>query len=171
MAPEKKDFALPLCSTFLLLGLLLTACESKFEKVVIGRQAPNFTYLDLNGSTRELKDLKGKVVLLRFWADWCAICTAEMPIIDKVYQDMKNNGFTVLAVNVKQAETTVKTYVKKLNLSYSIALDQKGKITEKYNVRGVPWNFLINKEGILKDIFTGGISEQMLREFLEPYIS
>ena len=168
----KKRIAFLSCITFLLMGFLLHACDSKSGKLAVGRQAPNFTYIDLNGETRELKDLKGKVVLLRFWADWCLVCTAEMPIIDRFYLKTKDDGLTILAVNLKQSEKTVKAYVQKLNLSFPIALDPKGKIAQQYNVRGLPWNFVINKQGILKDILAGEIGdEQMLREFFEPYIS
>lgn len=153
------------------MGLLLLACDSKSGKLVVGRQAPNFTYKDLSGETRELKDLVGKVVLVRFWADWCPICTAEMPIIDKFYRETKDKGFTVLAVNFRQTEDNVRAYVKKLKLSLPMALDQKGKIAKQYNVKGLPWNFVINREGILKDILVGEIGhEKMLQEFFEPYI-
>lgn len=171
MAPGKKIVAPIFSVTFILTTLLPHACDFKPSKLVVGREAPNFTYKDLNGESRELKDLKGKVVLLRFWADWCPICTEEMPIIEKYYQEAKDKGFIVLAVNFKQPEDKVRAYKEKLNLSFPVALDQKGKISNQYNVRGLPWNFVINKEGILKDIIGGAIAnEQMLREFFEPYI-
>lgn len=170
LSGKKINFALLFGLTFLLMGLLLYACGSKSEKPVIGRQAPNFTYLSLDGQTRELKDLKGKVVILRFWADWCPYCTVEMPIIELYYREMKNKGFTCLAVNVKQSEATARAFVEKLNLTYPIALDREGKITEQWEVKGIPINFVINKEGTLKELLVGAISdEKMLGEFLKPY--
>ncbi len=155
----------------LLLGLIPLSCNSKSEKVALGRKVPNFTYSDLNNEMRELKDFKGKVIFLRFWADWCPYCDVEMPIIDRVYNEMRDKGFVVLAVNVKQSAATAKAYTQKLKLSYPIALDQKGEISEQYSVRGIPMNFLINREGVLKDLLVGDISdESMLKNFLKPYM-
>lgn len=155
----------------LLLSLVPLSCNSKSAKVGIGREAPNFTYSDLNNEKRELKDFKGKVIFLRFWADWCPYCDVEMPIIDRVYNEMRDKGFVVLAVNVKQSAATAKAYVQKLKLSYPIALDQKGEISKQYSVRGIPMNFLINRDGVLKDLLVGDISdESMLKNFLKPYL-
>lgn len=168
---REKIIAAFLCVPLILTTLLFHACDSKPGKLAVGRKAPNFTYKDLGGEIKELKDLKGKVVLLRFWADWCPICTAEMPIIEKYYRETKDKGFIVLAVNFKQPENKVRAYMDKLNLSFPVALDPNGEISEQYQVRGLPWNFVINKEGILKDILVGEIAnEQMLQEFFEPYI-
>jgi peroxiredoxin len=94
-----------------------------------------------------------------------------MPIIEKYYRETKDKGFIVLAVNFKQPENKVRAYMDKLNLSFPVALDPNGEISEQYQVRGLPWNFVINKAGILKDILVGEIAnEQMLQEFFEPYI-
>ena len=170
VADNRKCYAIIFGFALLVGGFLLYGCDSKSGKVVIGREAPNFTYRGLDGETGELKDLKGKVVILRFWADWCPYCAVEMPIIEKFYGRMKDNDFIVLAVNVKQSESVARAFVKKLNLSYPIALDQKGKITEQYEVKGIPINFIINKEGVLKEVLVGAISDvEMLEEYLKPY--
>lgn len=171
MKADKWESALLFGLIFLLLGLFPLACDSKSGKVVIGRQAPNFKYRDINNEIRELKDFKGKVIFLRFWADWCPYCDVEMPIIDKVYHEIQDKGFVVLAVNVKQSAAKARAYVHKFDLSFSIALDQKGKIAEQYSVNGLPMNFLINREGVLKELLIGAISDEaMLKEFLRPYI-
>jgi cytochrome c biogenesis protein CcmG/thiol:disulfide interchange protein DsbE len=149
----------------------LCACDAQPPRVVIGTKAPNFPYVGLDRERRELNDLRGKVVLIRFWADWCRYCDEEMPIIDRVYQEMKKKGFTVLAVNVKQSGAVVKAYVEKLNLSFPVALDQEVKIAKQYDVKGLPMNFLVNREGIVRELLIGPISnEEMLRKLLEPYI-
>lgn len=154
----------------LITGLLLCSCDSKSGHLAIGRQAPNFSYLGLDGERRELKELRGKVVFLRFWADWCPYCETEMQIIDKIYLESKEKGFIVLAVNVQQSEVKVRAYVDKYNLAFPMALDPKGKIADKFQVRGLPMNFIINREGILKEFIIGAISDvEMLREYLKPY--
>jgi len=150
---------------------LLYGCESKSAKLAIGREAPNFAYLDLEGKTRQLKDhLNGNVVILRFWADWCPYCAVEMPIIEKLYREMKDKGLSVLAVNVKQSESVARAFVEKLGVTYPIAMDRDGKIAQLYEVKGIPVNFIINKQGVLKELIVGAITDVvMLKEFLAPY--
>jgi cytochrome c biogenesis protein CcmG, thiol:disulfide interchange protein DsbE len=149
---------------------LAHGCDSKAGKLVIGKEAPNFIYFGLDGQTRELKELRGKVVFLRFWADWCPHCAVEMPIIEKVYQEMKDRGLIVIAVNVKQSEPKVRAFISKFELSYPIALDQEGRISDKYEVKGLPVNYVINRQGILKELIVGSITDVgMLKEFLAPY--
>ena len=150
LSAKKKHLRVLFSFAPLIMGLLLYSCDSKSGHLAIGRQAPNFSYLGLDGETRELKELRGKVVFLRFWADWCPYCETEMQMIDKIYMESKEKGFIVLAVNVKQSEAKVRAYVEKYNLSFPMALDPKGKIADKFQVRGLPMNFLINREGILK---------------------
>ncbi len=170
----RKRFIVNRVLALLATGVLLWACGSGGSdsgKLAIGRQAPNFTYLDLRGGTKQLKDLNGKVVFLRFWADWCRYCTTEMPVIDEFYRDCKDRGFIVLAVNVKQSEATARAYVQKLNLSFPVALDRKGEISAKYRVTGLPTNYVINREGVLKEMLIGVISDKkMLEDFLKPYL-
>lgn len=171
MATDKeRPFSVAFVLALLFTLFLVHGCDSKSGKVVIGREAPNFTYLGLDGKTREIKEFRGKVVILRFWADWCPHCAVEMPIIEKAYQEMKDRGLIVIAVNVKQTEPKVRAFISKFNLSYPIALDQEGKISDKYEVKGLPVNYVINRQGILKELIVGAITDVgMLKEFLAPY--
>ncbi len=146
-------------------------CEYTAKKVAIGREAPNFGYLDLDGKAGRLTDLRGKVVMLRFWADWCPPCAAEFPIIEKAYQEMKGKGLHVIAVNVRQPEARVRDYIKKFGLSHTIALDRDGRISEQYDVKGLPMNFIIGRDGILREVIIGTISDvAMLKQFVNPYL-
>jgi cytochrome c biogenesis protein CcmG, thiol:disulfide interchange protein DsbE len=145
-------------------------CEHSAKKVAIGREAPNFTYRDLEGKTRNLIESRGNVVVLRFWADWCAPCTAEFPVIEKTYQEMRGKGLDIIAVNVRQPEARVKDYVRKFDLSHTIALDRDGKISERYGVKSLPMNFIIDRDGVLKEVIIGAISDAaMLKQFVTPY--
>jgi peroxiredoxin len=176
--PLKKIEVVPLNrrSCFAILAVcslvmqLAQGCECNCGKVTIGREAPNFAYLDLDGKTRNLMDSRGKVVMLRFWADWCPPCAVEFPIIEHAYREMRNRGLEVIAVNVRQPEVRVKDYVAKFELSHTIGLDRDGRISEQYGVKGLPMNFIINRDGILREVIVGTISDAaMLRQFLAPY--
>jgi peroxiredoxin len=164
-------------SCFAVVAAFLTAlqlgqgCQYKAKRVAIGREAPNFAYLDLDGTTRNLTDSRGKVVMLRFWADWCPPCAAEFPIIEKAYQEMKGKGLEVIAVNVRQPEARVRDYIRKFGCSYTIALDRDGRISEQYDIKGLPMNFIIGRDGTLKEVIIGTISDvAMLKQFLTPHL-
>jgi len=168
---RKVNLDLILGISFVMLGLMVCACDSQSGRVVIGKPVPDFTYETLDGEWRKFKDLEGKVVFLRFWADWCRYCDVEMPIIDKLYQEIKSKGFTVLAINVKQPRARARAFVEKFSLSFPVALDEEIKIAKQYNVKGLPMNFVVNREGILKELLIGPINdEQTLKKLLEPYI-
>ena len=164
-------------SCFAVVAALLTAlqlaqgCEYKAKRVAIGREAPNFGYLDLDGKAGRLTDLRGKVVMLRFWADWCPPCAKEFPIIEKTYQEVRGKGLDVIAVNVRQSEAGVRGYISKFELSHTIALDRDGRIAELYGVKGLPMNFIIGRDGSLREVIIGTISDvAMLKQFLTPYL-
>jgi peroxiredoxin len=164
-------------SCFAVVAALLTAlqlaqgCEYKAKRVAIGREAPNFAYVDLDGKTRNLTDSRGKVVMLRFWADWCPPCAKEFPIIEKTYQEVRGKGLDVIAVNVRQSEARVRDYTGKFRCSYTIALDRDGSIAELYGVKGLPMNFIVGRDGSIREVIIGTISDvAMLKQFLTPYL-
>lgn len=149
---------------------LTQGCEGA-AKTAIGREAPSFSYIDLDGKTRRLSDSRGRVVMLRFWADWCPPCAAEFPIIEKVYREMRGKGLDVIAVNVRQSETKVKEYIRRFELSHTVALDQDGRIAKQYDVKGIPMNFIIDRKGIIEGVVKGAISDAtMLQQLLTPYL-
>jgi len=147
----------------------LHGCDGSF-KAEIGREAPNFHYSKLDGTRSSLRESRGKMVLLRFWADWCPPCATEFPIIERVYREMNGKGLEVIAVNVRQSEDRVRAYTGRFDLSHTIALDSDGKISKRYGVKGLPLNFIIDKNGIIKEMIVGAISDgSMLKQYLTPH--
>jgi len=162
--------------TSVLLSLLLwilPCCAGQEEagNVTIGEGVPDFKYEDLTGLRGGIHELKGKVVLLRFWADWCPYCKFEMPRIDLFYHRLKAKGFEVVAVNVGQTREVVDAFTAQFNLSYPMLMDPEGMVARLYGVKGIPTNFLIDRDGILKEILVGEIfiEDRVLRDLLRPY--
>jgi peroxiredoxin len=150
------------------------ACKERAEKSSlpkIGTAAINFSFQDLNGQTWSLDQVRGKVVLLRFWADWCPYCRYEMPIIDKYYRKLNKEGFLVLAVNVKQSREVILAFTAQLDITFPIPLDPDGKMAKRYGVYGIPTNFLIDRQGIIREILVGEVfkEEKVLRDLLKDY--
>ena len=163
---------------FLVIGLLVFpvyfSCEEKTGRSSIpklGTSAIDFNCKDLEGRTWNLDKVRGKIVLLRFWADWCPYCRYEMPIIDKYYRILNKEGFLVLAVNVKQSAEVALAFIAQLDVTFPVPLDPDGKMTKRYGVYAIPTNFLIDRQGIVQEILIGEVfrKEQVLQDLLREY--
>jgi peroxiredoxin len=129
-----------------------------FGKPLLGKgvPAPNFTFPGLDGKKISLADYKGKVVLLNIWATWCAPCVAEMPSMEKLYQELKNKDFELIAVSVDESGAeAVKPFMEKHKLGFPVLLDTKGDIKNLYQTTGIPESFIIDKDGIIIEKIIG----------------
>jgi len=156
--------------------LSVLACKEKTEKTSlpkIGTPAIDFACQDLKGQSWSLDKVKGKIVLLRFWADWCPYCRYEMPVIEKYYRILNKEGFVVLAVNVKQSAQVAEAFTAQLDITFPVPLDPDGKMAKRYGVYAIPTNFLIDREGIIREILIGEVfrEEKPLRDLLKNYFS
>jgi thiol-disulfide isomerase/thioredoxin len=108
---------------------------------------PDIALGTLDGKKISLKDFRGKVVLLNFWASWCAPCREEMPAMEKLYQEYRNKNFAILAVAVKDSRQDTLNFVKELKLTYPVALDPDAKVGQEYGAWGLPVTYLIGPNG------------------------
>jgi peroxiredoxin len=156
-----------------LLGFLLSCAGHEGEKVKIGRTAPNFQYQDISGNKGSIEELRGKLILLRFWANWCPYCKFEMPRIDRFYQLFRNQGFEVIAVNVGDSVGIVEAFTAEMNLHFPMILDPEGKLAQSYGVKGIPTNFLLDRQGMIREIIVGEVftNDQVLWDLFKPYFS
>ena len=116
----------------------------------VGDNAPDFTLRNLKGKQVSLSSLKGKVVLINFWATWCQPCLAEMPHIDKYYKELKSKGFEVLSISTDDARNAskVKPLVKSRGFTFPVLLDKQTKVVKLYNPnKTLPYNVLIDRNG------------------------
>lgn len=109
--------------------------------------APEFTLPDPAGKKVALKDFRGKLVLLNFWATWCVPCREEMPSMERLYQRYKRQGFVILGVNVKDNKKSAISFLKELNITFPIALDAQGEVGLLYGAWGLPVTYLIDPKG------------------------
>jgi len=110
-------------------------------------RAPEFRGRTLEGETMTLAGLRGRVVLLNFWASWCLDCRPEMPMFEQLHQDFAGHGLAVLGINLRETPEVVRRYRKGLNLTFPVLLDQDGKIGARYGVIGMPTTFVIGRDG------------------------
>jgi cytochrome c biogenesis protein CcmG, thiol:disulfide interchange protein DsbE len=116
--------------------------------VAAGKLAANFTLKDLKGDQISLASLRGKVVFLNVWATWCAPCREEMPSIESLYRDFKTNSdFVVLAVSQDTDGGLVRPFVEQNHLQFTVLLDPRNEVGERYDVNGIPETFIIGRDG------------------------
>ncbi len=121
-------------------------------------RAPEFTLTTLDGTSVSLNDLRGRIVLVNFWATWCVPCRTEMPAIEAVYQAHAGQDFAVLAVNAGEDERTVKQFVDEFHLTFPILLDRDQKTLQQYQVQALPTSLFIDRTGVIRATSLGGMN-------------
>jgi peroxiredoxin len=120
-------------------------------------EAPDFTLPDVDGRPVRLRDLRGKLVFLNFWATWCPPCRLEMPGMERLYQIFKQTAFAMLAVSIdRQGVEAVKPFMEELHLTFPALLDPQSEVARQYGLRGLPTTYLIDPEGRLIGAAVGG---------------
>lgn len=122
-----------------------------------GFLAPPFSSQDLDGRWISLSDLKGKVILLNFWASWCSPCRREIPSLERLFQLRKDKDFEILAVSLDRTSASgVASFVAGNKMSFRVLIDPQGDAGKKYWVRAIPSSFLLDKKGVIRWRVSGG---------------
>src|SRR5262249_40852868 len=124
------------------------AAMSKLESADRQRENANFTLTDLHGKSWTLRDLRGKVTLVNFWATWCPPCRKEMPDMEELFQEFKDRGLVILAISDEEADK-VNPFIADHKYSYPILLDPGRKVNDTFVVEGIPKSFLYDRDGHL----------------------
>lgn len=129
--------------------------------------APDFELKTVEGKTVHLSDYVGKKVMLNFWATWCPPCKEEVPHMQKVYEEYKNQGVEILAVNVTNKEKgkeAVAQFVKEHELTFEVLLDKEGVVGNTYQVLTLPTTYVIDTKGNMVDIIEGPMNEALMKK-------
>ncbi len=137
-----------------LVALATSAIAATHSLIILGLQepkeeveAPDFALADLNGKKTRLKDFRGKVVFLNFFATWCVPCRLEMPAMDRLYRTYKDKGLMVLAVDLREGAKPVRSFLRELKVSFPAVLDEDGSVAFMYAVRPLPATYLVGRDG------------------------
>ena len=150
-----------------------TSTSGKVPAPQQGFLAPDFELKTMEGETVKLSDLRGQAVLVNLWATWCPPCRAEMPSIEKVYNEYKNDGFVVLAVNMTYQDTfaNIAPFIEEYRLSFPVLLDETSEVGTTYQLRSLPSSFFIDRDGIIREVVIGGpMAEALLRTRVEEIL-
>lgn len=112
-----------------------------------GTKPPEFKGTTLDSRTVSLDSLRGKVVLVNFWASWCSECRPEMPMFERLHREFTARGLSVIGINAREGTPAIHRYAKELRLTFPLMLDPTGEINTAYGVIGLPATFLIGRDG------------------------
>ena len=138
-----------------ILALTLATAGVAFAGVQKGQRAPEFSLPSLKGSTVALSSMRGKVVLVDFWAQWCEPCKKELPQLDRLSKEYASKGVVVLAVNIDKQRDNAERMVKQLGLTLDVLLDPAGSVAGSYDLPKMPTSFVVDKKGIIRYVNEG----------------
>ncbi|MFC4323160.1 redoxin domain-containing protein [Litchfieldia salsa] len=143
--------------------------KSEVTGVEVGNQAPDFELQVVDGGTIKLSELKGKKVLLNFWASWCEPCLEEMPAMQELH-DHKSEDVVILAVNMTVTEKSLQNaedFVKEHGFTFPVLLDVTNKTSSNYEVLNLPVSYFIDTNGVIYHRFPGAMSLEYMEDTLE----
>ena len=145
--------------------LLLTGAGCHSEKLTLerGSAAPAFSLKSLEHGEMAFPQ-SNRVTVIRFWADWCPYCPDEMKGIEPVYQELKDEGLQILAINVAQDKKTATDFVTKLGISYPVLLDPDGSVSRRYGVVGLPTTIFVDAQGRVLGKILGEADTNIFRQ-------
>jgi len=146
-------------------GLVVAGCSSSTAPSPVlqaGSPAPDFQLQSLDGQTVSLSSLRGRPLMLNFWATWCGPCQVEMPFIQEVFEDgeWKDQGLVILGINLGEPPSRVKRFMEGNGLSFLVLLDVELKVAGMYNASYIPVTYFIDKNGIIRDRKIGPFSSK-----------
>jgi peroxiredoxin len=158
-------------ASILLLALAATAQSPKTSKSSTGRSpAPNFNLKDASGKDVKLADLKGKVVLVNFWATWCEGCQVEIPWFVEFQREYADRGLAVVGIAMDDDWKSVKPWIEEKKVNYPIVIGNQG-LGKQYGLIGMPLTALVDREGRIADVHNGIVdktaTEQRIKDLLQ----
>lgn len=139
----------------------------------VGKRAPVFELATTDNKKVKLTDYAGKAVILNFWASWCGPCRAEMPSLNRLYEDLKDKGLIVLAVSIDRSLEATTSLKSEKGLTFTILMDPEKEVYfDDYAVVALPTTFLIDAEGIIREKFIGEIKwdDPAVRQRIAAYL-
>ena len=158
---------------FALCATLAVVASTASPALAPATAAPDFTLHAMSGPNLQLKDQRGRVVMVNFWATWCGPCRQEMPQLNRLYEKYKSSGFVLLGVNVDDDVTKAAEVAAKLGVTFPVLLDTEKTVSKLYDVSTMPSTMIIDRDGKVRYVHRGYLAgyeesyEKQIRELLK----
>jgi cytochrome c biogenesis protein CcmG, thiol:disulfide interchange protein DsbE len=133
--------------------------------------APDFSLTGFDGQKVTLSELRGKVVVINFWASWCLPCREEAAYLEQTWRKYKDQNVVFIGVDYVDTEKEARAYIKEFDITYINGPDLKTRISDAYNIKGVPETFFVSKNGELKGVHIGPLQSPQLDEKIDELLA
>src|SRR5690625_3197830 len=172
---KRKRFIFRTTILLILLAAIVYALISNFQKdksiYGVGDEAPDFQLTQVNKNneteTIRLSELRGKGVMLNFWATFCKPCEKEMPFMQELYPEYKEKGIEIVAVSLDATQLVIDNFIEKYGLTFPIPHDKSDRVRELYKIGPIPSTFFISPEGKIVDKVEGALTLEKLEDYLQ----
>lgn len=138
-----------------LIGIVSLCAATAIEAVEVGQPAPAFELASLSGEAVSLDAHAGKVRLVNFWASWCEPCRHELPALNALREEYKEQGFEIIGISVDSEADNAKAFIEQRPVSYPVALDQDFKTAKQYAAQAMPMSYIVDRDGKVQAVFAG----------------
>lgn len=132
--------------------------------------APDFTLTSIDGGSLRYGEIKGKPILVNFFASWCLPCREEMPAIERIAREYKAKGVVFLGVAVDDTEAKMREFLTRFDVSFPVGLDSGATIQKSFGVYGIPTTYFIDRQGVINYFHAGAVTEELLRHELDKLL-
>ncbi len=161
--------AIPLVT---LLGYGFTRDPRAIPTPLVGKPAATFRLKTFDGPEIALEELRGRVVVVNFWASWCyPACYEEAPVLERGWRAYKDRGVMLVGIDIQDKEEPAKRFISQFNLSFPNAPDPTGRVSVDYGVYGVPETFFLDRAGRIRTKHVGAVTDEMFRTTVERLLA
>lgn len=155
----------------LLCCLAITGCGPAKTPLEVGEPVADISLAGINGKMMTIpSSLRGRVVLVHFWADWCPLCLKELEGSKQLAQHYRQSGLAILAINLDQSPEEVTDWIERLKPTYPVLFDRHGEAARQFGVSGLPSSYLLDRQGRLRRRMVGEMAQDQLEQLVKEML-